>query len=172
MLDKKDKVSKKSVIADNSLLFNSLLIVLGRMNPSDLENYFQYELTPVPTSFFTDHGIQETNKSALSNELRIRVGKTTEQIDFPRNYVLDRDALLHRVVWNQVGIYSDIVNQYLHFISRHYGTSCSVIFDGYGNGPSIKNHEHVQKEKNTSPDIDVIEGNPVYKNQAASLMNH
>ena len=46
----------------------------------------------------------------------------------------------------------------------------TVIFDGYGNGPSIKDHEHIRKTKTCSPDVDVKKYNPGYKNQTAFLM--
>jgi hypothetical protein len=106
----------------------------------------------------------------LSKELR-KTLDNKEQIELPQRHVIDGGCLLHRVVWGQTGSYLDIVNRYINFVKAHYGTNCTVVFDGYDNGPSIKDHEHVRRNKNSSPDIDVVEHNPVYKNQSTFFVN-
>ena len=45
------------------------------------------------------------------------------------------------------------------------------MFDGYGNGPSTKDHEHERRAKVTAPDIQVSESLPIYNNQSTFLSN-
>src|SRR6218665_3713190 len=155
-LDKKVKVSRKAAIADNSLLFNRLLVIMSRLKTTDLEKYFQYELTTVPTALFTDHGMRKTNNAALTKELRKNLGKSPMLNELPRMHVIDGGCLLHRVGWTETGTYAE---------------SCIIVFDGYNSGPTVKDQEHVRRAKNCSPVIDVTESNPVYRNQSAFPMN-
>ena len=50
-------------------------------------------------------------------------------------YVLDGGSLLHRLPWKNV---------------RHYGQT-TVVLDGYGEGPPIKDNTHQRREKNMHP---------------------
>ena len=52
-------------------------------------------------------------------------------------YILDGGTLLHRVPWSRGDTYGDICQQYVRYISKHYGTPF-VVFDGYLGGPSTK----------------------------------
>src|SRR6218665_890762 len=131
---------------------NRLLVIMSRLKTTDLEKYFQYELT----ALFTDHGMRKTNKAALTKELRKNLGKSPMLNELPRMYVIDGGCLLHRVGWTETGTCAE---------------SCIIVFDGYNSGPTVKDQEHVRRAKNCSPVIDVTESNPVYRNQSASLMN-
>jgi hypothetical protein len=170
-LAKKMKVSQTNAVADNSLLFNRLLVIMSRLKTTDLEIYFQYELTTVPTALFTDHGMRKTNKAALTKELRKNLKKTPMLNELPQMHVIDGGCLLHRVIWAETGTYADIAKLYVNFVRKHYGESCIIVFDGYNSGPSVKDQEHVRRAKNCSPVIDLNESNPIYKNQSAFLMN-
>jgi len=132
------------------------------MTPDDLTQYFKYELTRVPTALFTDDGLRKTNKSSLSKELRKSL-ETTNPIDLPNEFAIDGGCLLYRVVWLETGTYLDIVNHYLKYVERHFGKQTTIVFDGYGSGPSVKDHEHIRRVTQASPDIDVSEHIPVYK---------
>ena len=55
--------------------------------------------------------------------------------------VVDEGALLHQVSWNKNCSYSEIIDQYCDYLKNYYG-SCLVVFDGYENGASTKDHEH------------------------------
>ena len=39
-----------------------------------------------------------------------------------------------------------VIDQYCEYIQNNYG-SCIVVFDGYGNGASTKDHEHRRRNK-------------------------
>lgn len=52
-------------------------------------------------------------------------------------HVLDGGALLHRVKWGKKMSYQDIAKLYVSYVRGKYGESC-IVFDGYEQGPSIK----------------------------------
>ena len=60
------------------------------------------------------------------------------------NIILDGGALQHKVKWIPNTTYREIINQYTEYVFRKYGRSC-IVFDGYNNGPSIKDHEHLRR---------------------------
>ena len=37
-----------------------------------------------------------------------------------------------------------MLNQYRRYVKSKYGRAC-IVFDGYGNGPYAKDHEHQQR---------------------------
>lgn len=59
---------------------------------------------------------------------------------------MDGGALLHQVSWKKSCTYSEVIDQYFTYLSNNYGL-CIVVFDGYGNGPSTKDHEHRRRTK-------------------------
>ncbi|KAH3695932.1 hypothetical protein DPMN_083391 [Dreissena polymorpha] len=61
-------------------------------------------------------------------------------------YVLDGGSLLHRLPWKKGDTYNAIAESYAYFTVRHYGQA-TVSFDGYEDGPSIKDNTHQDEEK-------------------------
>ena len=55
--------------------------------------------------------------------------------------VLDGGALVHRVKWLKGATYREIATSYVSYVHQHYGPSC-IVFDGYKQSPSVKDHEH------------------------------
>lgn len=68
------------------------------------------------------------------------------------------------------GTYQDIVKQYVSYVRCKYGTCC-IVFDGYKQGPSIKDHEHQRRVKKSCADIQVVESMEAYVNQETFLTN-
>jgi hypothetical protein len=66
--------------------------------------------------------------------------------------VIDGGALLHRVKWAKNETYHSIVLQYMSYVRSKYGECCCICFDGYEQGPSIKDHEHQRRAKKTCAD--------------------
>jgi hypothetical protein len=64
-----------------------------------------------------------------------------------------------------------VVQQYVNYVWKHFGCNCIVVFDGYCNGPSIKDHEHQKQAVKSCPDITVEEFKPVHHNQSVFLTN-
>ena len=56
-------------------------------------------------------------------------------------YVLDGGSLLHHLPWRKGDSYNAVAESYADFTVRYYGRA-TVVFDGYGEGPSIKDNTH------------------------------
>ena len=61
-------------------------------------------------------------------------------------YVLDGGSLLHRLPWKKGDSYNAIAESYADCTVRHYGQA-TVVLDGYGEGPSIKDNTHQRRGK-------------------------
>lgn len=46
-------------------------------------------------------------------------------------YVIDGGFLLHCVVWNEDDTFSVVLDKYVKYLQRHYGSKTVVVFDGY-----------------------------------------
>lgn len=68
------------------------------------------------------------------------------------HYVLDGGSLLHRVPWKPGDSYGTIARSYADFTVHHYGFA-TVVFDGYGEGPTIKDSTHKRRGQNAHPVI-------------------
>ena len=86
------------------------------------------------------------------------------------DYVLDGGALLHRVCWLPNSTCNDIISQYQMHINVKFGR-CHIVFDGYTNGASIKDHEHQRRMGKTSAHIEVSGDLPAFCNQGPFLSN-
>ena len=122
--------------------FSRLISIAER--PKKIKEYFKYELTQEPTSFFKDGFMRESHKSDLKN---ILIENVHNFETYPTSkIVVDGGALLHQVSWNKNCSYSEVIDQYCDYLQNNYG-SCIVVFDGYGNGASTKDHEHRRRNK-------------------------
>ena len=139
---------KKKIIIKPTSLFNRLIAIAQREN--DLEQFFHYELTCYPMSLFKDGLMRKPNKSVLKNAL------LTSQVDLDSNstHVLDGGALLHKVRWNSANTFGHVCEQYVDYIKNTYGNS-NIIFDGYNEAPSTKDHEHMRRNINKRGCYDV-----------------
>lgn len=146
------QVDKKKVHINPMLLFSRLIALVQR--EEDMAPYFEYELTTIPTSLFKDNGLRKTDKAQLGRFLKRDVEPS--ELSLQAKYVLDGGALIHKVKWKKRGTYQDIVKQYVSYVRCKYGTCC-IVFDGYKQGPSIKDHEHQRRVKKSCADIQVVE---------------
>jgi len=106
-----------------------------------------YELSPYPPALFEARNIlRKADKFQLPQAIREyaanlsseAVMNSIPEIDC---YVLDGGSLLHRLPWKKGNSYNAIAESYADFTVRHYGRA-TVVFDGYGEGPSIKDNAH------------------------------
>ena len=65
-------------------------------------------------------------------------------------YVLDGGSLLHRLPWKKSDSYNAIAESYADFTVRNYGQA-TVVFDGYGKGPSLTENTHQRRGKHLHP---------------------
>jgi len=160
--------SAKGVNIDGTVFFCRLLIIMSRC--SKIAPYFTYELTASPSSLFKDTFMRKPEKAQLKQEL-IKVVSSIPSLPDNCYYVLDGGNLLHKVKWLKGVPYSDVIQQYVHYVLRHYGSKAVIVFDGYCNGPNTKNHEHQRRAAACAPDVVFDSCRTVYHDQSAFLTN-
>ena len=119
---------------------------------NDIKPYFAFELTPVPTSLFQDCLMWESNKSMLISQL---FGKDFQlnKNDIPGGVnVVDGGMLLHRTSWREGQLFKNILEGYKAYVKSIFGV-CTIVFDGYCNEPSPKDHEHQRRSSISCPKV-------------------
>lgn len=71
-----------------------------------------------------------------------------------QRYVIDGGYLLRRIVWDRDVTFRDLVRKYLTHVGSRYG-HCSIVFDGYQDGPSTKDHEHFRRNLKCTISVDI-----------------
>ena len=161
------QVDKRKLNIDPTILFSRLIAIVQR--EEDMSLYFGYELTAFPTSLFKDNFMRKAVKAQLTKSLTDSLDSSAEHRRQAIN-VLDGGALLHRVKWAKKKSYQEIAKQYVSYVRGKYGESC-VVFDGYEQGPSIKDHEHLRRAKKICADVQLSESMEAYKDQEVFLAN-
>ena len=113
--------------------------------------------------------MRKTAKSQLAKVLTSNV--PTLERNSQSFHVLDGVAPIHRMKWPKKTTYKDIVGMYVYYVQEHYG-HCCVIFDGYKQGPSIKDHEHQRRLGKACADIQVREFMEAHSNQQMFSLLH
>ena len=140
---------------DPALLFQRFLVV-SRSGDLDLGDILSYELSPFPPALFEARNIlRKADKPQLAQAIRDHATDLSSEAlmnSLPETdcYVLDGGSLLHRLPWKTGDSYGAIAESYADFTVRHYGQA-TVVFDGYGEGPSIKDNTHQRRGKNMHP---------------------
>ncbi|KAK3750311.1 hypothetical protein QZH41_001771 [Actinostola sp. cb2023] len=142
-----------SIQIDPQLLFQRLSVLATSGQYDNPGSFFEYEMSSYPAALFdTSLLLRKADKPALADAL----WKMTESVQTPclreAHYVLDGGALIHRVTWPRGTIYNDVCSLYVQYIQRRYG-SPTVVFDGYGNGPSTKDCTHERRGSSCSPPV-------------------
>lgn len=128
------------VAINTSSLFHRLVLVGERTGT--VRDCFSYELTPYPMSLFKDELMRKPNKPDLCKSFI--EGLTAEMLPSGVLTVVDGGYMLHKVRWNVPSHMADILPLFAQYL-RTFGQSVQVVFDGYGNEPSIKDHEHFRR---------------------------
>ena len=160
------QVEKKKVSINPTLLFSRLIAIVQR--EEDMAPFLEYELTTIPTSLFKDNAMRKTDKSRLAQAFKQAVQpseRNTRAI-----HVLDGGAFLHRVKWKKHATYKEIAENYVSYVHTKYG-SCCIVFDGYDQGPSIKDHEHLRRVQKKCADIQLAESMKASVDQQTFLSN-
>jgi len=160
------QVEKKKVNINPTMLFSRLIAIVQR--EEDMASFFEYELTAIPTSLFKDYCLRKTDKAQLAKSLKNSVEPSA--LNLHATYILDGGALIHKVKWAKKGTYQDIVKQYVSYVRVKYG-NCCIVFDGYKQGPSTKDHEHERRAKKACADIQLIDSMEAHVNQETFLSN-
>ena len=80
----------------------------------------------------------------------------TETVPMTDHFGLDGGSLLHRVKWIEGSTYSSIADDYASFTVRHYARA-TVVFDGYGVGPSIKDGTHQRRSRTNANKVNITD---------------
>ena len=99
--------------------------------------------------------MRKPDKSVLRDELLTKQAT----VESSALHVLDGGALLHRVRWNNSNSsscsFQDLCLQYTDHVQKFHGQS-KIVFDGYDDGPSTKDHEHHRRSLNKKGTAEVI----------------
>ncbi len=153
-LQKKVRVGDKKMYIEKTLLFNRLVIMAERYE--GIEHIFNFELTPVPTALFTmDRMMRKPKKHEFGKMLKEGASKLDLNID-NKIHVVDGGWLLHQVKWCSGATIKTIVDTYVRYIQNKF-KDATVVFDGYGEESSTKDHEHMRRMvgKKVSQDLRV-----------------
>jgi len=140
---------------DPALLFQRFVVV-SKTEDLSMEEVMNFELSPFPPSLFEARNIlRKAGKPQLAvaiteHSRKISNEAVTDSIPKTDHYVLDGGSLLHRVQWKAGDTYGAIAQSYADFTVRHYSLA-TVVFDGYGEGPSIKDNTHQRRGQNIHP---------------------
>ena len=94
--------------------------------------------------------MRKPNKAILRNALlTVKV-----EVHPDATHVLDGGVLLHKVRWSGNITFEDVCKHYVKYVRKNYGT-CNIVFDGYSEGPSTKDHEHVRRNASKRSNTEV-----------------
>ena len=163
-------VSAVTIAADRTIdpafLFQRFLVV--SMSDLSLDEVLSYEISPFPPALFETRNIlRKTDKPQLAQAIRDHVTDLSSEAvlySVPETdcYVLDGGSLLHRVPWMTGQTYGAIADSYAEFTVRHYGQA-TLVFDGYGEGSSIKDNTHLRRGGKHTPSCQLHCRNRVFR---------
>ncbi len=142
---------------DSALLFQRFLVV-SQTGELALEEVMRYELSPFPPALFEARDIfRKADKPQLAHAICEHASDAILQsVPETESHVLDGGSLLHRIPWKRGQSYGEIAQSYADFTLRHYGSATTVVFDGYEEGPSIKDNTHQRRGHNSHPIVHFI----------------
>ena len=108
----------------------------------ELQDYLHYELTSYPSSLFSDEKCGEGTKSLLFKAF-VPIADNFEYGD--SIYIIDGGFLLHRIVWYRNQSFGAISENYVQYVSRHYGNNAIVVFDGYPSNAANKSAKSAER---------------------------
>ena len=110
----------------------------------------RFQLSPFPPALFEARNVfRKADKPQLAHAIRDHASDAMlDCVPESTRHVLDGGSLLHRVPWQLGARYGEIAQSYPDFAIRHYGPATTVVFDGYEEGPSIKDNTHQRRWRN------------------------
>ena len=136
-------------------------MIVSQAGELALEEVMTHELSAFPPALFEENDIlRQADKPQLAHAISDFASDAMLDSE-PRtdSFVLDGGSLLQRLQWMHGETYGEIVRKYSNFILQQYGERATIVFDGYENGPSIKDNAHCRRaRKGMSPCINFTEG--------------
>ena len=131
----------------HNFYFNDIAVVDQYDDPSHI---VQYELSTYPPAFFDGSGMmREANKPQLADSMWDMAGNPN--INIPETdvrFVLDGGTLLQRIPWSLGATYNSICKIYVQYVQDHFGKEAVIVFDGYEQGPTTKDSNIREEERN------------------------
>ena len=136
-----------NVAISPELLFQRLILG-ANTDEFDMKNVMLYEMCSFPPSIYeTPFLLRKADKASLAKAIKKHFNDVNENCSLVNDtpdcyyYVLDGGSLIHRIPWKKSLTYGEIINSYKDLVLRSYN-KCTVVFDGYSNGPSTKDMTH------------------------------
>ena len=115
----------------NLCKLQKLAVAAERTDNIDPETIFKHELTTIPKALAeTPELLHEAQKSTLADTIWSAVNQNTVSIPDDVRFLLDGDALLHRIPWSRGASYESIIETYSKYVATNYGKAV-VVFDRY-----------------------------------------
>ncbi len=147
------QIDDECVQVDPQLIFQRLSLIATNGSNEDPASLFKYELCTHPAALFDHSSLPwEANKPALADALWKQVKNENEVLLDPVHYVLDGGSLLHRLPWTRGETFECVCKKYVSYVTKKYGKA-TVVFDGYDNGPDIKDVTHKRRNHGTGPTV-------------------
>ena len=123
-----------ATVFDTELIYSRVIGLQASSREIDIKLLLSYELSPVPTSMFTDSGEMRTAKakSVLKQVLQKEVSSRSIKKQIT-TVVIDGSAILYILQWPPMtGTVGDFVKKYRNYVERRLA-SCDVylVFDRY-----------------------------------------
>ena len=138
-------IQGEAVQVDPQLLFQRLSIVA--CNGDDAAEAFRYELCSYPSALFeSPRLLRQANKASLADAMWDIV-KESQPESAPKldvHYIVDGGALLQRLPLRRGDLFENICQTYVDYVMCKY-SQATVVFDGYVDGPSIKDVTHKRR---------------------------
>ena len=139
------------------------MVLFGRLtthikHEDEKVQQFFHELTPEPTSLFTDGHMRKPKKYILCNHI-LEVSTKESTKPAAGICVVDGGNLLHNRPWVLPCTYSNILDHCLQYTLRNYRWCGRIIiaFEGYKDECSTKCQEHSNRSSNgvMAPDVNI-----------------
>ena len=158
------KLGDKFGEIDANRLFQRLVLMAHTNRSLDIQSVFNYELTVFPAALFKNGLMRKPDKPSLFRESCAAFTSATPNQSVALQYVVDDGCLLRKVRWVKGSPFAVVVTNYSRFIAKHFGSSVSMVFDGYSSISTMKDHEHSRR---VAPEVQVdINGIVVYEQEA------
>lgn len=138
-------IDGESVSIDPQLLFQRLILLVGNMDESQVEDVFRFKLSHRPASIFDEKGFMRSGENASLDTAmhKIVANEPIGSIDIVGKNIFSGEYLMNKIEWKKSQTYDDILNAYLVFVQQHnYPT---VVFDTYVSEPSIHDEYYLRK---------------------------
>ncbi|WAR07373.1 LOW QUALITY PROTEIN: hypothetical protein MAR_017331, partial [Mya arenaria] len=115
----------------------------------NVSGLFKYELSSVLSSLFDNTGLPRLAQKSQLADAMLKLGDCAidpaeNNIDKRKHFVIDGGSLLHRIPWANTMTFGSIFDLYLNYITQRF-SEATVVFDGYLEGPSIKDTTHLRR---------------------------